>query len=149
MNQQQPQHPRPSGTARSFALAGAHTGGTLLIVDDEASNIEPLEALLTENGYRVFTAVNGQDGLERLNEVVPELVILDFMMPVMNGAELGRRLRANQATRTIPILMNSGTSEAIVRQDFAGYDAFLRKPYKIAELLSVVRDLLAASAKRK
>ncbi len=148
---------RPAGPAsllragghRAIAPAGETLMHTLLIVDDESSNSEPLEALLQENGYRVFTAVNGQDGLDRMDEVAPELVILDFMMPVMNGGELGRRLRANQATRRIPILMNSGTSEATVRADFSGYDAFLRKPFKIDELLSMVRDLLAASAKNQ
>lgn len=123
--------------------------GTVLIVDDESCNTEPLEAILTDNGYRVYIAANGVDGLERMEQVIPELVILDFMMPLMNGAEMGRRLRANQATWDIPIVMISGTSEDMVRQNFTGYDSFLRKPYQISELLGVVSNLLKSSVYRR
>lgn len=123
--------------------------GTVLIVDDEVCNTEPLEAILSNSGYQVYIAANGVDGLERMDQVMPELVILDFMMPLMNGAEMGRRLRANQATWDIPIVMISGTSEDMVRQNFTGYDSFLRKPYQIGELLGVVSNLLKSSAYRR
>lgn len=158
MNSQPSGHGRPAGRGRplspaglrgAFAQAGGGLAGTLLIVDDEIGNIEPLEVVLQENGYRVFTAANGQDAVERIKETAPELVILDFMMPVMNGAELGHWLRATQTSRNIPIVMSSGTSEAIVRRDFSDYDAFLRKPYKVDELLSVIHRLLAGSAARR
>ncbi|WP_293394873.1 response regulator [Nevskia sp.] len=166
MNNPQTHHEYSAENTRPFCHSGSHSGsnaaedssvdkngdafiGTVLIVDDEASNSEPLEAILTDSGYRVYTAANGLDGLERMDLVTPELVILDFMMPLMNGAEMGRRLRANPATQNIPIVMNSGTSEDMVRQNFTGYDAFLRKPYKIDELLSVVRNLLESSADKR
>ncbi|WP_295686858.1 response regulator [uncultured Nevskia sp.] len=170
MSQQQTHHEHSAENTRPYSHSGAQsrsypgsqTGennmlepscdkfvGTVLIVDDDPFNSEPLEAILSENGYRVYTAANGVDGLERMDEVMPELVILDFMMPLMNGAEMGRRLRANQATQNIPIVMNSGTSEDMVRQNFTGYDAFLRKPYRIDELLSVVSNLLKTSADRR
>ncbi|WP_273454469.1 response regulator [Nevskia ramosa] len=162
MNNQQTHHEYSADNQRPFSHSGSQPGehgsvqpngdeylGTVLIVDDEASNSEPLEAILTDSGYRVYTAANGVDGLERMDMVTPELVILDFMMPLMNGAEMGRRLRANPATQNIPIVMNSGTSEDMVRQNFTGYDAFLRKPYNIVELLSVVHRLLESSADRR
>ncbi len=138
-----------TGEYRSVQESGEEFLGTVLIVDDDPGNSEPLEAILTDSGYRVYTAANGVDGLERMDVVTPELVILDFMMPLMNGAEMGRRLRANPATQNIPIVMNSGTSEDMVRQNFTGYDAFLSKPYRIDELLSVVSNLLKPSADRR
>lgn len=149
MNLQQPGHGHPAGRARAFARAGGVGLGSLLIVDDEIGNIEPLELILQENGYQVFTAANGRDAVSCIKEVAPQLVILDFMMPVMNGAELGHWLRATHASRNILIVMSSGTSEATVRENFSDYDAFLRKPYGVDELLGVVRRLLDASAGRK
>ena len=115
---------------------------TILVVDDELSNAEVLGLILEEEGYRVFTAVNGRHGLERLHELRPDLVVLDFMMPVMDGAEMGRRMRADEATRGIRILMNSSLPEEAVRKQFTGYDAFLRKPYGIDEALRVIARLL-------
>lgn len=115
---------------------------TVLIVDDEPSCSESLQLILLAQGYQVFVAGNGVDGLNSVETLAPELVILDFMMPLMNGAEVGRRLRGNLATRHIPIIISSGTSEDTVRQDFPGYDVFLRKPNNVDELLSAVRRLL-------
>jgi CheY-like chemotaxis protein len=115
---------------------------TILVVDDELANAEVLSLILTEEGYKVFCASNGKHGVERVAELHPDLVILDFMMPVMNGAEMGLALRANPATRSIRILMNSSMSEAAVRKHFDGYDAFLRKPYSFDIALELIRQLL-------
>ena len=115
---------------------------TILVVDDELSNAEVLGLILEEEGYRVFTAVNGRHGLERLHELRPDLVVLDFMMPVMDGAEMGRRMRADEATRGIRILMNSSLEEDTVREYFAGYDAFLRKPFNVDLALQTIARLL-------
>lgn len=114
---------------------------TILIVDDELGNAEVLSLILEDEGYRVFCAANGRDGLERVREVSPDLVVLDFMMPVMNGAEMGQALRANPATSGIKILMNSSLPEASVAQRFPLYDAFLRKPYSIDDALDTIRTL--------
>lgn len=115
---------------------------TILVVDDELANAEVLSLILGEEGYRVFCASNGKHGLERVAELKPDLVILDFMMPVMTGAEMGRALRAAEATRSIRILMNSSMAEAAVRKHFDGYDAFLRKPYSFDLALGLIRKLL-------
>jgi CheY-like chemotaxis protein len=115
---------------------------TILVVDDELANAEVLSLILEEEGYRVFCASNGRHGLERVAELRPDLVVLDFMMPVMDGAEMGRALRAAPATRHIKILMNSSLSEDAVRQHFTGYDHFLRKPYNIDLALEVISRLL-------
>lgn len=121
---------------------------TVLIVDDEPSCSESLQLILRAQGYQVFVAGNGVDGLNSVETLAPELVILDFMMPLMNGAEVGRRLRGNLNTRHIPIIISSGTSEDVVRQDFPGYDVFLRKPNNVDELLSAVRRLLESPLAR-
>ena len=114
----------------------------ILIVNDTQEILGLLCELLEEEGYRVFTAVNGRHGLERLHELRPDLVVLDFMMPVMDGAEMGRRMRADEATRGIRILMNSSLEEDTVREYFAGYDAFLRKPFNVDLALQTIARLL-------
>ena len=96
---------------------------TILVVDDELANADLLCLL-------------------RIAEVRPQLVILDYMMPVMNGAEMGRAMRSSDAMRGIRILMNSSLPEEAVRKHFDGYDAFLRKPYGIDEALRVIARLL-------
>lgn len=115
---------------------------TILVVDDELANAEVLSLILEEEGYRVFCASNGRQGLDRVAEVRPDLVVLDFMMPLMNGADMGKALRASPATRHIKILMNSSLTEDAVREHFSEYDHFLRKPYSIDSALQVVAKLL-------
>jgi CheY-like chemotaxis protein len=116
---------------------------TILVVDDELANAEVLSLILEDEGYRVFCAANGRDGLERVAEVRPDLVVLDFMMPIMNGAEMGKALRAAPATQAIRIVMNSSLAEDVVREQFSNYDRFLRKPYNIDVALAVIGQLLA------
>ena len=116
---------------------------TILVVDDELANAEVLSLILEEEGYRVFCASNGRQGPDRVSEVRPNLVVLDFMMPVMNGAEVGRALRASPETRHIRILMNSSLTEQAVREHTTDYDVFLRKPYNIDAALQAIAELLA------
>jgi CheY-like chemotaxis protein len=115
---------------------------TILVVDDEVASAEVLSLILEEEGYRVFTAANGRQGLDRIDDVQPDLVILDYMMPLMNGTEMGRALRASERWRHLRIVMNSSMPEATVREHFDGYDFFLRKPYNIEEALRLIRELL-------
>lgn len=115
---------------------------TILVVDDELASAEVLSLILEEEGYRTFCAANGQQGLARVRDLRPHLVVLDFMMPVMNGAEMGRALRADAHTQHIKIVMNSSLPEASVREHFDGYDAFLRKPYNVDVALKLIADLL-------
>lgn len=116
---------------------------TILVVDDEQASAEVLSLILEDEGYRVYCAANGLAGLERARELRPDLIILDFMMPLMNGAELGLALRADAELRKIRILMNSSLAEANIRARFDGYDRFLRKPYDIDRALSAISELLA------
>ncbi len=116
---------------------------TILVVDDELANAEVLSLILEDEGYRVFCAANGRQGLERVAELAPDLVILDYMMPIMNGAAMGQALRAAPQTSHIKILMNSSLPAASVAPHFDGFDAFLRKPYNVEVALGVIAKLLA------
>ena len=115
---------------------------TVLVVEDEFGIAELLDALLTEEGYQVVTALNGRDGLDLLAREQPVLVLSDYMMPVMDGAAMLARIRADPALQGIPVVMMSSMPEAAVAQRCAGYAAFLRKPFKLFELLDVVGRVL-------
>lgn len=117
---------------------------SILVVDDELGSAEVLALILGEEGYRAASAVNGRLALEMAKDAPPDLVIADLMMPVMTGAELARALRADAAFDHTRIVINSGLPEATVREQFDGYDAFLRKPYTVDALLALVKRLLAA-----
>lgn len=115
---------------------------TILVVDDEFGNVDVLALALEDEGYRVFSAANGKQALEQLRENRPDLVISDFMMPVMDGAVLGKSIRTQPDYAEIPIIMMSSVPEASVRDRFDAYQAFLRKPFRLTELLPVVRAVL-------
>ena len=115
---------------------------TILVVDDELGSAEVLSLILEEEGYRAFSAVNGQLALIQARDVVPDLVIVDYMMPLMNGAEFSQELRADPQFAHTKIILNSGLPEVAIRDHFDGYDAFLRKPFKVEALLALVRRLV-------
>lgn len=119
---------------------------TVLVIDDEFGIADVLVAALEDEGYRVFTAANGRRGLERLAENRPDLVITDFMMPLMDGATMARTMRADPAYRDIPIIMMSAVPEAAVRERFDGYQGFLHKPFRVAAMLDLVASVLASAS---
>jgi CheY-like chemotaxis protein len=122
--------------------------GAILVVDDEAGIVDVLSAVLTDAGYRVEGAANGQDALAKIAECRPDLVVLDLEMPVLDGPDTLRALRADEALRPPPVLMMSGLTESIVKRRCRGYQAFLRKPFTLEELLGTVGRLIKSSAPR-
>jgi CheY-like chemotaxis protein len=110
----------------------------ILAVDDEFGILELLEAALTEEGHRVLTAPNGRVALELMRTERPELVITDFVMPVMGGAELVQAMSADAVLATIPTIVMSSLPEDAVAERCSGYVAFMRKPFRIATLLDLV-----------
>ena len=108
---------------------------TVLVVDDEYGMVEVLVAALEDAGYRVFTAANGRRALERLEENRPDVVVSDFMMPLMDGAALVQAMRSHPTYRDIPVIMMSAAPEAALRKHVDGYAAFLRKPFRVSTLL--------------
>src|SRR5688500_1668520 len=104
---------------------------TILVVDDEFYTAEILTFILEAEGYRVLGAFNGRDGLEKLKLTAVDLVVLDVMMPIMNGAEMARAMHADSALAAIPILITSALPEATVQAMFDHYDGYLRKPFRM------------------
>ena len=116
----------------------------ILIADDNAQNVELLEAYLGDIDCEIRTAFDGEDTLRAVAEQVPDLILLDVMMPRLSGFEVCRTLRADPATRDVLILMVTALNEA---SDFergvqSGTDDFLTKPVNKVELLCRIRSLL-------
>lgn len=115
----------------------------VLIVEDEYGNAEILQLLLEAEGYRVALASNGKQALDILRSGEPPALILsDFMMPIMNGGEMGTLIKQDAALAPIPFVFMSGTSEDVVRRAFQGYDAFLVKPIELDSLLATIQRLI-------
>ncbi len=119
----------------------------VLVVDDNQSVRRLLQLHLEHAGYRVSTARDGQDALDRMGAEVPDLLLLDHAMPGLTGLALLDRLRAEQRTAELPVLMISGKADAgdVAAAWRGGADFFLPKPFHPAELLMVVRRFLEAA----
>lgn len=118
---------------------------TVLVADDDEDILQLVSFRLERAGYTVVTAADGQQALAAAREHKPDLAVLDVMMPGLNGYEVTRRLRADEATATIPvILLTARVQEADVSRGFeAGADDYLRKPFSPQELRSRVQAILA------
>jgi signal transduction histidine kinase len=117
---------------------------TLLIVDDEERNIRLLKALLAPQNYNLREAINGEEALRRIAEELPDMVLLDVMMPKINGFEVCRRLKQDEKTKTIPVILVTALSEKQHRVQAleAGADDFISKPVDQTELTVRVKSLL-------
>lgn len=116
-------------------------GTRVLLVDDEFSSAEVLALVLAGEGYQVVVAADARQALERLDEAAPELLVADFMMPGMNGADLARAIREREGYGELPVLLISGAPEAALKAYRPQYDAFLRKPFGLEEFLQVLQRL--------
>ncbi len=117
---------------------------TILVVDDEVMVIKRLEALLIPRGYQVVSAANGAEALDTVEQERPDLVLLDVMMPKIDGFEVCRQLKDRPATRLIPVVLMTalGDVEDRIRGLDAGADDFLTKPVHRDELLARIRTSL-------
>jgi CheY-like chemotaxis protein len=121
-------------------------GKTILIVDDEFGVLEVLEFILSDAGYRVVSALNGQEALARLEETRPDLAIVDFMMPILDGNGVIKAIRSDERLRDIPIILASALPEATIKERCDGFNTFLRKPYKTEQLMEEISRLVDHSA---
>ena len=109
----------------------------ILVVDDEAGLVDALSEILTEEGYLVHWARNGVDALQQIEVEPPDLVLLDYMMPVMDGKAMLQKLRADPRFKATPVIMMTSVAEAAVRAE-CDIDGFLAKPFALSALLEVV-----------
>jgi len=116
---------------------------SILIVDDEAVGRETLESLLIAGGYDLFFATNGPETLEKARDLTPDLILLDIMMPGMNGFEVCRHLRADKVTAEVPVIMVTALDDHDSRIEGieAGADDFISKPYDRTELRARVKSI--------
>jgi CheY-like chemotaxis protein/DNA-binding CsgD family transcriptional regulator len=115
-----------------------HASQVVLIVDDVPENLAVLHDALDESGYTVLVANNGLAALERARQAVPDVILLDAVMPGMDGFEVCRRLRADSATRAIPIIFMTGLTETehVVAAFSAGGTDYVTKPVRQSEVLA-------------
>lgn len=127
---------------------GAGDGALVLVADDNDDIRDLLKARLTARGFRVITAADGQEALDAVHEHSPDLVVLDWVMPVIQGHELCVKLKTDPATARIPVMMLTARAEEgdrLLGLDL-GADAFMVKPFDIDELDATLRRLFAAAA---
>ncbi|CAM2157448.1 response regulator [Paraburkholderia tropica] len=115
---------------------------TIVVVDDESLITDFLSFFLEDAGYVVHSARNGSEGLELVVRIVPDLVITDYMMPLMTGLELARAIKADHAVMHVPVILSSAAQGASARQHPELFVAVLDKPYPAQELMRIVTETL-------
>ncbi|MGI9035962.1 MAG: response regulator transcription factor [Pyrinomonadaceae bacterium] len=117
----------------------------LLVVDDEPNLLTAIAAVLRGENFEVTTARNGQDALLQIAKLLPDLVVSDVRMPLMDGYALARQLRSAPHTKLIPIIFLTAKDETEARiEGFrAGVDVYLTKPFEPDELIAVIHNILS------
>jgi CheY-like chemotaxis protein len=129
-----------------------HTGkkpmGRILLVEDNEMNRDMLSRRLVRNGHEVFIAIDGQQGVDMAMSQLPDLILMDMSLPVIDGWEATRQIRANDATRKIPVIALTAHAMAGDREKAmeAGCDDYDTKPVEISRLLGKITALLATKA---
>ena len=130
---------QPQGMARVEKPLG--TDATILVVDDDPMNVKLFTAFLEMESYGVLTALDGYSALDIAKEHTPELILLDMMLPGMNGIEVAKRLRSDPCTAQSKILFISALHniEWMIRELGMGPDSVLKKPFKFEELINKIK----------
>jgi DNA-binding response OmpR family regulator len=117
----------------------------ILIVEDEESLLKLESILLTSKGYEVRGVTNGQAALDAVAEELPDLVLLDIMLPEIDGFEVCRRIKSNPDTRHLPIIMLTAkkSREDMARGEKVGADWYITKPFKSAMVIETIQRFLA------
>jgi class 3 adenylate cyclase/CheY-like chemotaxis protein len=125
-----------------------HEPPRILIVDDTPLNVDVLEARLTAHGYEILAAYDGEEGLEKARAELPDLILLDIMMPKIDGIEVCQRLKADETLPFMPIIMVTAKADSkdIVAGLDAGADEYLTKPVDQTSLVARVKSMLRIKA---
>ena len=128
--------------------------GRILVVDDEIYIVHILDFSLGMEGYEVITALDGEEALEKANEHKPDLVVLDIMMPKMDGYETCKALKANETTKNIPVILLSAKGRNVDMQTGydVGADEYITKPFSPRKLVDRINAILGkpdSSANKK
>ena len=117
----------------------------ILIVEDEETLLSLESLLLTSKGYEVRGVMDGPSALELVASMKPDLILLDIMLPVMDGYEVCRQIKANDATRHIPVIMLSAkkSKEELAKAEQAGADWYITKPFKSAMVIETIQRFLS------
>ena len=121
------------------------TKNKILIVEDEEHLLALESILLTTRGYEVKGVLDGPSALESVASMKPDLILLDIMLPVMDGYEVCRQIKANDATSHIPIVMISAknSAEDLLKGEQAGADGYITKPFKSLRVIETIQRLLS------
>ncbi len=117
---------------------------TILVVDDEPNIVQTLQDRLEMNDYKVITAGNGKEGLEKALSEKPDIVLLDVIMPVMDGHEMLERLRQSDVGKEMAVIMLTARSQSqdVSRADACGIEDYVVKPFDLSELLEKIENTL-------
>lgn len=118
---------------------------TVLVVEDEFGIAELLKDLLTDEGYHVETAFSGRQALARLEQAKPDIVVMDFMMPGLNGIDVLKTMTATPELKDIPVVMMSTLGETVIAERCSGYVAFLQKPFRLPEVIETISRLIGGA----
>jgi len=118
----------------------------ILLVDDEPDFVETVEFFLSGSGYQVFVAKNGKEALQQAERENPDLILMDVMMPEMDGLEACRGLKEDPTTNSIPIIMLTakGRKEDAIDALAAGADSYVVKPFNLPDLVERIEKILNA-----
>ena len=119
----------------------------ILCVDDEPANLKLLENILVPRGYEVVSAASGEDALQKIKTRTIDLVLLDLMLPGMDGLQVSRKIKDNKKYRNIPIIMLTAHTgvESYIKSLSNEVFAYLQKPFETEELVRIVRAALGQS----
>ena len=117
-------------------------GAKILVVDDEFEIRDMLSRFLTEKGYEAIIAANGEEAIEIAEKQDPQAILLDILMPGIDGIETCKRLKAKEETRFIPVIMATALWERYMEAIEVGADDFISKPFNLTELSHRVKSIL-------
>ncbi len=118
-------------------------GKKILIVDDEPDLLKVTLLRLKKTGYEAFGGVDGREALDLARQIIPDLIILDVYLPVINGDDVAKILKRDNELKHIPIILISATAKTLEERAMeSGADAYLSKPFEPEELIGIVKKIL-------